>query len=184
MFADDVWRYSPIGPIPTLIAGVIGIGLMIYVAGVRSPRARAVTWVLLGMCVLAILAVTGRGVLGNENGGFSWRLGASISGELRNSNRELGFLNVFGNVLMFVPVGWLAAVLAGRRGFVVGTLAAVGFSMAIEVWQMLSGSFGDIDDVVLNATGGLIGAAVAMAIRGAKIGPRDPLADPAPDPVA
>lgn len=177
MFADDVWRYSPIGPVPTLIAGIIGLGLVVYVTWVRSTRTRAITWALLGVCVLVILAMTGRGALGNVDGEFSWRLGESIGGELRNINRELGLLNLFGNVLMFVPVGWLTALLARGRGFVVGALSAVGLSIAIEIWQMLSGSFGDIDDVVLNAAGGLIGAVLATAIRAVRNHPRAAFAD-------
>jgi len=50
---------------------------------------------------------------------------------------------------------------------------------------MLSGSFGDIDDVVLNAAGGLIGAALAMAIRAVRKHPCGSLADATvPGPVA
>jgi len=120
VFADEVWRYTPIGPVPTLIAAVVGVGLMIYVTWVSSTRTRTITSALLGACVLVILAVTARGVLGNDNGEFSWRLGASVGAELRSINRELGLLNVFGNVLMFVPVGWLSALLVRRRGFVPG----------------------------------------------------------------
>lgn len=156
-----------------------------HVTWVRSTRTRAITWALLGVCVLAILAMTGRGALGNTDGEFSWRLGESIGGELSNINRELGLLNVFGNVLMFVPVGWLSALLAPRRAFVVGALSAAGLSIAIEVWQMLSGSFGDIDDVVLNAAGGLVGAVLAMVIRAVRKHPRAVLADASvADPVA
>ena len=101
-----------------------------------------------------------------DGGGFSWRLGDSIVNELNNINRELGLLNVFGNVAMFVPLGWLATLLVRRRGFVVGALSAAGFSAAIEIWQSLSGSFGDIDDVVLNSVGGIIGASLAVSIQG------------------
>ncbi len=133
---------------------------------------RTIAWTLLGVCVLAILAMTGRGALGKADGQFSWRVGESIGGELRNINRELGLLNVFGYVLMLVPVGWLSALLARRRGFVVGALSAAGLSIAIEIWQMLSGSFGDIDDVVLNTTGGLIGTVLAMAIQAVRKHPR------------
>nr|WP_218851548.1 VanZ family protein [Nocardioides panaciterrulae] len=167
VLADEVWRYSPIGPIPTLIAGFVGLTLVVHVTWVRSARTQVITWALLAACILAILAVTGRGSLGNDGGGFSWRLGDSILSELHNVNRELGLLNVFGNVAMFVPVGWLAALLVRRRGFVVGALSAAGFSAAIEIWQSLSGSFGDIDDVVLNSVGGMIGASLAVSIQAA-----------------
>jgi len=165
VLANDVWRYSPIGPLPTLVAGSIGLAFVVYVTWVRSARTRAMVWTLLAACVLVILAATNRGSISNVDGGFSWRLGDSILGELNNVNRELGLLNVVGNVVMFVPIGWLAALLVRRRGFVFGALSAAGFSAAIEIWQALSGAFGDIDDVVLNSVGGLVGAALAVAIR-------------------
>jgi hypothetical protein len=167
VLADDVWRYSPIGPIPTLTVGFVGFALVVYVTLVRSARTQVITRALVAACILAILAVTGRGSLGNDGGGFSWRLGDSIVNELNNINRELGLLNVFGNVAMFVPLGWVAGLLVRRWGFVVGALSAVGFSAAIEIWQSLSGSFGDIDDVVLNSVGGMIGASLAVSIQAA-----------------
>jgi hypothetical protein len=179
VLADDVWRYSPIGPIPTLVAGSIGLALVVYVTWVRTARTQTMTRALLAAFVLVILAATNRGSFGNVDGGFSWRLGDSIISELNNINRELGLLNVVGNVVMFVPVGWLAALLVRRRRFVVGALTAAGFSAAIEIWQSLSGSFGDIDDVVLNAVGGLIGAALAVSIRTASRRRQSPRIDPA-----
>ncbi|MGN6574716.1 MAG: VanZ family protein [Nocardioides sp.] len=177
MLADDVWRYSPIGPIPTLIAGSIGLALVVYVTWVRSARSQTMTRALLAACMLVILAATNRGSIGNVDGGFSWRLGDSILSELTNINRELGLLNVLGNVVMFVPVGWLAALLVRRRGLVVGALTAAGFSAAVEIWQSLSGSFGDIDDVVLNSVGGLVGAALAVTIRTASMRRHSPITD-------
>jgi glycopeptide antibiotics resistance protein len=165
VLADDVWRYSPLSPIALLVAGSIGLALVLYVTWVRSALTRKLSWALLAACILVILAATRRGSFGDEDGGFNWHLGASIAGELNNINRELGLLNVFGNVVMFVPVGWLAAILVRRRGLVIGAVSAAGFSAAIELWQSLSGSFGDIDDVVLNSTGGVLGAALAVSIR-------------------
>ena len=48
--------------------------------------------------VMIVLAYTARGALSNDDGEFSWRLGESIRAELRNINRSLGLLNVFGDV--------------------------------------------------------------------------------------
>jgi hypothetical protein len=165
VLADDVWRYSPIGPIPTLVAGSIGLALVLYVTCVQTRRTRMLTWALLAISLVVILAATNRGSVGNDGGGFSWRLGESIVSELDNINHSLGLLNVVGNVVMFVPVGWLAALLVRRHRLVTGAAAAAGLSVAIELWQMSSGSIGDIDDVVLNSGGGVIGAALALAVR-------------------
>ena len=164
MFDDDVWRYLPLGPLPSLILALVGLAAAIYVTGSRSRVARRAAVVMLAVWVLAVLALTARGTLSNADGEFSWRLGESIRGELGSVNRALGMVNVFGNIALFVPVGWLAAVLSARRSILVGVSSALGLSVFVEVWQMLSGSFGDVDDLVLNSLGGLVGAAVAVGL--------------------
>lgn len=163
MFDDDVWRYSPIGPEVTAVFGVLGFALMVYVARTTARRGRFIARGLLAVVVLAILAVTWRGY-GFGYGGFNWQLGDSIRAELGNVNRELGMLNVFGNVVMFVPVGWLVAVLANSRRLLAGSGSAFLFSVVIEVGQMFTGGSADIDDIVLNTAGGVLGAAVAALV--------------------
>ena len=107
----------------------------------------------------------------NDDGGFSWRLGESIRAELRNINTSLGLGNVFGNVALCMPIGWLVAVLPTRRPILVGTPCALLFSTSVEVWQMVSGSFGDVDDLVLNGLGGFLGAGAASVLRSLGHGP-------------
>ena len=165
MFDDDVWRYMPLGPVSTLALASVGAAAAIHVAVVRSRATRAMAVAMLVAAVMVVLAYTARGALSNDDGGFSWRLGASIRAELGNINRSLGLVNVFGNVAMFMPIGWLVAVLSARRPIVVGTLSALLLSASVEFWQMVSGSFGDVDDVVLNGLGGLLGAGAATLLQ-------------------
>lgn len=165
MFDDDVWRYMPLGPVPSLALATVGAAAAIYAAIVRSRATRAIAVAMLAASVMIVLAHTARGALSNDDGGFSWRLGESIRAELRSINRSLGLLNVFGNVAMFVPIGWLVAVLSIRRPILVGTFCALLLSASVEVWQMASGSFGDVDDLVLNGLGGFVGAAAATLLR-------------------
>lgn len=165
MFDDDVWRYMPLGPVPSLLLTSAIAAAAIYVAVVRSRATRAIAIAMLVAIVIIILAYTARGALSNPNGGFSWRLGESIRAELRSINRSLGLLNVLGNVAMFMPVGWLVAVLSTRRPVLVGTLSALALSTSVEVWQMYSGSAGDVDDILLNGVGGLLGAGAAALLR-------------------
>ena len=69
------------------------------------------------------------------------------------------FSNIFGNMLVFVPLGlYLPAALPGMRRFA-RTLAAVVFvSASLEALQYLLGTGStDIDDVWLNAAGGSLG---------------------------
>ena len=165
MFDDDVWRYLPIGPVPTLAVAFLGSVAAIYVAVVRSRAAQAVAVTLLVTSTLVVLYLTARGAVSNADGGFNWRLGESIRGELTNINRSLGVVNVLGNVVLFMPIGWLVAVLTPRRPILLGSLSALALSTAVEVWQMASGSFGDVGDILLNSMGGLTGAVAATLLR-------------------
>lgn len=165
MFDDDVWRYLPLGPLPTLLVAVIGLVAAIYVTVSRSRAARTAAAVMLVFSVLVVLVVTARGTLASPDGEFSWRLGESIRGELGSVNRALGLVNVFGNVALLVPVGWMAAVLSDRREVLVGVASALALSVFVEVLQMLSGSFGDVDDLVLNSLGGLVGATLTVILK-------------------
>ena len=98
VFDDDVWRYMPLGPVPSLALASVGAAAAIYVAVVRSRATRALAVTMLVASVMIVLAYTARGALSNDDGEFSWRLGESIRAELRNINRSLGLLNVFGDV--------------------------------------------------------------------------------------
>ena len=66
-------------------------------------------------------------------------------------------LNLLGNVIMFVPFGFFAALL--WRGFswrrALGT--GLGITLCVECWQLLVGRFFDVDDLLLNTLGVLLG---------------------------
>lgn len=66
--------------------------------------------------------------------------------------------NVVGNVVAFAPLGAFLPVLRRRAGMWTNLLIVVGASVAVEIVQ---GAFGlgasDIDDVILNTLGGLLG---------------------------
>ena len=99
---DDVWRYLPLGPLPTVVVGLVGLGLLLTV-GVRvGARRRRLAVVLLVLTTFAILAVT----LGRGGGtGVSLYPGDGIRLQLAHVNRVLGMVNIAGNILMFVPLG-------------------------------------------------------------------------------
>lgn len=162
---EDVWRYLPLDPVPSLAAAFVGSVAAIYAAVVHSRVARAVAVTLLVASTLVVLYLTARGAVSNADGGFNWRLGESIRAELTNINRSLGVVNVLGNVVLFMPIGWLVAVLTARRPILLGSLSALALSTAVEVWQMASGSFGDVGDILLNSMGGLTGAVAATLLR-------------------
>lgn len=69
------------------------------------------------------------------------------------------FLNLFGNVLGFVPFGFILPVVSRRgRKWKNAVLIGFGFSLCIELTQLIFkiGSF-DVDDILLNTTGSVLG---------------------------
>lgn len=68
-------------------------------------------------------------------------------------------INLFGNIFVFSPFGFMVPVVS-RKSRVVGRIVAMTFmlSLFIEVTQLVCrvGSF-DVDDLMLNTLGGLIG---------------------------
>jgi glycopeptide antibiotics resistance protein len=115
--------------------------------------------VLLVGAVLAALAVTMVGSVGGI--GVNLVPGAGIRGELDNVNHGLGMLNVLGNMVMFVPIGFLLPLALFWR-WQKSSVSCVALSVVMEVAQLAVGRSADIDDVLLNAVGGALGAALGV----------------------
>jgi hypothetical protein len=68
-----------------------------------------------------------------------------------------------GNVLMMVPFAFFLY-LALRRGVILTSLAAMALSISVEILQLpIWSRSSDIDDVILNTAGGVLGAVLAAA---------------------
>ncbi len=82
---------------------------------------------------------------------------------------------VVDNVLLFVPVGALAAATAWRRPPAAVWVLCVGLSIGIEAFQYLvpTGRIANAADVLANAVGALLGVLLAVALR-ARGGPPHP----------
>lgn len=76
-------------------------------------------------------------------------------------------LNVIGNIIAFMPVGLLVPQLsARRRGWLAVALSALVLSGSIEGLQgTLTRRVSDIDDVLLNVFGALLGYGLFLVIR-------------------
>lgn len=86
------------------------------------------------------------------------------------------------NVLLFMPLGFFTRLLWGR-GVLATTLIGFGISLFIETSQ-LTGLWGiydcayrlfDVDDIIVNTSGALIGAFLAMLLRLRPVAPRGEL---------
>lgn len=133
---------------------------------IDSARGRTCARWLLVLCVGGILAVTMLGAsaeTGVTNLYPGWTIREQLTGD-----HALGTFNVLGNVVMFVPLGWLVALVAERRRLMGAAIVCVGLSAAIEVVQSFVGRVADVDDMVLNGSGGVFGACVALLVRAAR----------------
>jgi len=87
----------------------------------------------------------------------------TIASYLRGEPRwSIAMLNLVGNIALFVPVGFLIPLVFRRLNWPVALLSAVAVGLSIETAQVILhvGIF-DIDDVILNALGVVIGLSLA-----------------------
>ena len=77
------------------------------------------------------------------------------------------FINIIGNIAMFIPVGIVWPICFRKLDSIRKTvLAGMVFTLLIELSQLLCPErHTDIDDVILNTSGILIGACILFAIR-------------------
>jgi len=74
-------------------------------------------------------------------------------------NLDIWIKNLFGNIIMFIPIGLLLPLLHHRMLKVfkfTGTAVAILFSVELVQMLLRVGSF-DVDDIILNTLGALIG---------------------------
>lgn len=74
------------------------------------------------------------------------------------------YKQVFGNILLFIPLGYFATSYCKIKGLGTITLVSLLSSLTIEVTQHYIGRTFDIDDIILNVVGGVIGFLVYTAL--------------------
>ncbi len=67
------------------------------------------------------------------------------------------FKNVLGNVIVFIPYGFYVGYILKKSKFKLIFLLSLVTSLAIEFTQLMIGRVLDIDDIILNVVGGLLG---------------------------
>ncbi|MCK9795996.1 VanZ family protein [Isoptericola sp. 4D.3] len=156
-------RFSPL---PVAAGAALVLATLVAVTLADPARSRAWVRGLLAVSVAGVLALT---MLGSWDGGGVANLvpGSSIRAGLAGEH-ALGLFNVLGNVLLFVPVGWLLALAVPRRRVLIAAVAGFGLSAAIEVTQSFLGRVVDVDDLILNGLGAVVGACLALLVRSAR----------------
>lgn len=72
--------------------------------------------------------------------------------------------NILGNIVLFIPYGFLASYLLKNRKFSVITILTLIVSLTIETVQYYIGRVFDIDDIILNLVGGIVGFLIYIGI--------------------
>lgn len=70
---------------------------------------------------------------------------------------KLFFKNVLGNVLLFVPFGYFVNKILKNKKMIVAVFITLITSLSIELIQINIGRSFDIDDIILNLLGGIVG---------------------------
>ena len=80
-----------------------------------------------------------------------------LSGAL-NVSPIIVISNIFGNIILFVPMGIYLQLLKKNKKIWISTLIIFFITLFVEIFQLIFGlGAADIDDVILNCLGGLIG---------------------------
>ena len=84
---------------------------------------------------------------------------------IRHGLWDAFWVNFPGNILMFVPIGLFAGLLMDKPRWWKGTLLSLGLSFFIEFFQLFVSRGTDVDDLILNTLGGLLGHGVFRLLR-------------------
>lgn len=86
--------------------------------------------------------------------------------DLREWGGKLILKNLFLNILMFVPLGFFLPVVYNRLTRLWKTTACCfSFSFFVEFFQYFIGRSADIDDLIVNTVGGIIGYCIFAILR-------------------
>lgn len=104
-------------------------------------------------------ALWARAVQRWENGfGINLTPGATVRAMLEKGSHGQKVINLAGNVLIFMPLGFLPPLLWPKwRHLWAAVSLSAGVSLLIEFLQLFLGRSVDVDDLILNTLGGLMG---------------------------
>lgn len=154
-------------PLVGAVALVLAIALAVGLA--RGKGMRYALWVglIISLAVIALLTL-GSVATGHPHGAQGVSLVPFQEIERGLNNRgSVAWVNLVGNIAMFVPVGLAIAALA-RGSFwarlLLATVCGAVLSTGIELIQYTGGRVADIDDIILNTAGALVGGVAGAAL--------------------
>lgn len=162
------------------LASGICLCLIMSYGSLRKHRLSRKQLLRLGYCLFYVFALYHITVIRN---GVEWeRVGSASFSDIQwiplvelisiLPNRPLAFLyNVIGNLIWFVPLGALGGCLYKEYSIAKAMMLGCAVSVSIECLQFLfANGISDIDDVILNTLGALLGYGIFQWIRNRKKG--------------
>lgn len=150
----------------------------------RSSRSREIAWLILFMFVAGLLALTitpagfwpallhgEKPMLMPDRGGREVNLVPFVRSlellryYIRNGYWSAILVNFPGNIVMFLPIGFFAALLSDKPRWWKSVLITAALSAFIEFFQLFVARGTDVDDLILNTLGGLCGYWVYLLVR-------------------
>lgn len=170
------WIISLLVPSLTAAAAIF-LGIVLYRLLKKHGDGRPVNWaraaliaVLAGYLVglfsitldIPVLLQTGP----RFDGEFNLAPFRQIVGFLNYMQSAHTNVNLWGNILVFIPIGLLMPMLTEyKRPLFAACLWAAGISLFIELFQIVTPRVSDVDDVILNTLGGLLGGLLYLLFR-------------------
>ena len=159
------------------LASVPVIATWIALVGWRSrhaPRRHAAASATIDVAFLLSLVVIGvlglRPGLGLPGGFEQWNLvpfrdlARALDG--RPWGMQPAVVGLLGNLLLFLPFGFVSAVRFRRLTWPAMFALALAIAVGVELWQALTatGRSSDVTDVIMNTAGGMLGFAIWRAL--------------------
>lgn len=156
-----------------IISAICLLGMAVLYAPIcfllrkRVPPAKQLAYFLFGTCVIIVLAATV--VVGASKTSAADRslnlVPFKVFQETWGMPEPKKIAQTAANIVMFVPLGFMMpAAFQRMRGFGKTVLSLALFSFAIEFMQYFTGRSADIDDLMLNTLGGMLGYLVFFAV--------------------
>ena len=183
-FYTDLASYYLVNMLPGILVAVV-LYLLLRLRRQRRLAARGLSssplreaamvlcWMFCGGMAILLLTPTGFHWVALLRYGFFSDSGTFFSlGDFHlvpfedlNFQNRYTFFNLLGNIVMFLPFGFFAALL--WRGFswrrALG--AGLGITLSVECWQLIVGRTFDVDDLLLNTLGVLWGYWLWLLLR-------------------
>lgn len=171
LILQQIFGYFLIGALLSLLIAVLYLPFGFFLRK-KNPPTRQAVFCLLGMCVLVISSATFLEMILSRmlNGQPIFTDYHSLNlvpfrvfTESWSMGLKQQISQTVANVLMFIPFGFLLPIAVEKaRRFRTAVLCFVGFSVAIEGIQYFIGRTSDIDDVLLNTIGGVLGYCLCL----------------------